>query len=72
MGASETMHVLGTAGFSDSSPEAAELIAGISLDDAQYETLEDTVVNQFEEGQETEAIDQWIAENAGEFDWLQE
>ncbi|WP_221584229.1 glycine betaine ABC transporter substrate-binding protein [Microbacterium sp. G2-8] len=70
MGDPETMHVLGTAGFSEEFPDAADYIAGISLDDALYESLEDTVVNQFEDGDEPAAIDQWISENPDAFETL--
>lgn len=62
MGATEALHFLGTAGFADEFPEAAEYIAGIQLDDEAYGALEDMVVNEYGEGNEAEAIDAWIAE----------
>ncbi|MER7796054.1 glycine betaine ABC transporter substrate-binding protein [Microbacterium sp. NPDC096154] len=70
MGGSEGMHVLATKGFTAAHPDAAELIAGFHLDDDEYGTLENTIVNDFEEGQEREAVDQWIAENPEAFDTL--
>ncbi len=51
MGEPEALHFLGTSDFSERFPEAAELIAGIQLDDAQYASLEDMVVNEYGAGQ---------------------
>jgi glycine betaine/proline transport system substrate-binding protein len=62
MGEAESLHFLGTAGFSDEFAEAAEYIANIKLDDAAYGALEDLVVNEYGEGNEAEAIDAWIEE----------
>lgn len=63
MGGSESLHFLGTKGFAEKYPEAAEYISKIKLDDKQYGSLEDLVVNQYGEGKETEAVDAWIKEN---------
>jgi len=60
MGEPEALHFLGTKGFSEEFPEAAELIAGIKLDDEQYGDLEDLVVNEYGEGKEREAIAAWL------------
>lgn len=60
MGDPEALHFLGTAGFAEEHPEAAELIAGIRLDDEQYGTLEDLVVNEYGEGREAEAIEAFL------------
>lgn len=70
LGEAEGLHFLGTMGFGDEFPEAAELIAGIQLDDDAYGSLEDMVVNEFGEGQEAEAIDAWIEANPEAFDTL--
>jgi len=70
MGQSEGLHFLGTKGFSDEFPEAAELIRQIMLDDAQYGSLEDLVVNEYGEGREAEAVDAWLDEHGSEFDWV--
>ncbi|MCO7203322.1 glycine betaine ABC transporter substrate-binding protein [Microbacterium sp. CnD16-F] len=63
MGEAEALHFLGTDGFAEEYPEAAELIKGITLDDEQYASLEDMVVNEYGEGKEAEAIDAWLEEN---------
>jgi len=70
MGEAEGLHFLGTKGFAAQYPEAAELIEKIQLDDAQYGSLEDLVVNEYGEGREAEAIDAWLEEHGSEFDWV--
>lgn len=70
MGKPEALHFLGTKGFSEKYPEAAELIGKIKLDDEQYGGLEDLVVNQYGEGKEPEAVDAWIEEFGDQVDWL--
>ncbi|WP_040167609.1 glycine betaine ABC transporter substrate-binding protein [Microbacterium gorillae] len=67
MGKPEGMHFLGAKGFTEKFPEAADLIAGIKLDDDQYGSLEDLVVNKFGEGKEPEAIKQWLKDNPKAF-----
>ena len=69
MGAAEGLHFLGTKGFADEFPEAAELIGKITLDDEQYGALEDLVVNEYGEGKEAEAVDAWLKEYGDQFDW---
>jgi glycine betaine/proline transport system substrate-binding protein len=63
MGDPEALHFLASSGFAEEYPEAAELIAGIQLDDEQYGSLEDMVVNEYGEGNEADAIDAWIEAN---------
>ncbi|WBU39047.1 glycine betaine ABC transporter substrate-binding protein [Homoserinibacter sp. YIM 151385] len=70
MGDAEALHFLGTDGFADEFPEAAEYIAGIKLDDAAYGALEDMVVNEYGEGREAEAIDAWIAEHGDAYEGI--
>ncbi|MDJ1114002.1 glycine betaine ABC transporter substrate-binding protein [Microbacterium dauci] len=70
MGEPEALHFLGTAGFAEEYPEAAELIAGIKLTDETYASLEDMVVNEYGEGKEAEAIDAWIEANPDAFETL--
>lgn len=70
MGEAEALHFLGTAGFAEEFPEAAELIEKIKLDDAQYGALEDLVVNEYGEGQEADAVDAWLEEYGADFDWV--
>lgn len=70
MGAAEGLHFMAHKGFSDEFPEATELIQQIKLNDAQYGALENAVVNEFDDGEEPAAIDQWVAEHADEFEWI--
>lgn len=70
MGEAEGLHFLGTKGFAAEYPEAAELIEKITLDDAQYGSLEDLVVNEYGEGREAEAVDAWLEEHGSEFEWV--
>lgn len=70
LGDSEGLHFLGKDGFEEEFPEAAELVEGIKLDDEAYDSLEDNVVNQFDEGEEDKAIDAWIEDNPDAFDTL--
>lgn len=70
MGEAETLNFMAHKGFAEEFPEAAELVKQIKLDDDQYGSLEDLVVNEFEEGQEAEAVDKWLEENGDQFDWV--
>ncbi|MEV8024785.1 glycine betaine ABC transporter substrate-binding protein [Microbacterium sp. NPDC080220] len=70
MGEAEALHFLGTDGFAEEYPEAAEYIAGIALDDEQYASLEDMVVNEYGEGKEAEAVDAWLEANPDAYDTI--
>jgi len=70
MGKPEGLHFLGAQGFVKEHPDVAALIGKIKLDDAQYGSLEDTVVNTFGEGKEPQAIDDWIQKHGDDFDWV--
>lgn len=60
--------IIGIEGFSEEFPEATDLIKGIQLDDKQYEGLENLRVNEYEDGGEGHAVDQWIKDNPEAFD----
>lgn len=68
----EGLHFIANKEFSGAFPEAAELISTITLDDGQYSSLENMVVNEFGEGKEAEAVDAWLEENAEQVDWAVE
>ncbi|MCT9819410.1 glycine betaine ABC transporter substrate-binding protein [Microbacterium sp. W1N] len=70
MGETEALHFLGTSGLAEEYPDVAELIAGIRLDDEQYGSLEDMVVNEYGEGKYADAVDAWIAANPDAFSTL--
>jgi glycine betaine/proline transport system substrate-binding protein len=64
-GEPENLHVLARDGFSEDQPEVAEMLANFKLDDKQFGTLEDMVVNDFGEGEEQQAAQAWLEENPG-------
>lgn len=64
-GEHEALHFLGRSGFSEENPEAYEYIKAIKLDDDQYGSLEDIVVNVHEGCADGAAIDEWIEANPG-------
>jgi glycine betaine/proline transport system substrate-binding protein len=66
LGESEALHMLGREGFAEDFPEVADMMSKAKLDDAQYGTLEDLVVNEYGEGKEADAITQWLKDNP---DW---
>ncbi|WP_156759623.1 glycine betaine ABC transporter substrate-binding protein [Microbacterium karelineae] len=70
MGDPETMRTYATKGFSDEHPDAAEYFAGFELTDDQWSSLEDLVINDYEPGEEEEAIAQWIDENPDAYETL--
>jgi glycine betaine/proline transport system substrate-binding protein len=63
LGEPETLNAIATAGFSDENPEVADMVANFKLDDDQYGSLEDMVVNEYGQGQEAEAVEAWLEEN---------
>ncbi|MGM7679086.1 glycine betaine ABC transporter substrate-binding protein [Microbacterium sp. A94] len=69
-GEPEGLHFIAHKGFTEENPEAAELIEQIKLDDEQYGSLENMVVNEFGEDNEPAAIDAWLEEYGDQFDWV--
>jgi glycine betaine/proline transport system substrate-binding protein len=63
LGEPETLNAIATAGFSEEFPEVAEMFGNFKLDDDQYGSLEDLVVNEYGEGQEPQAIEAWLEQN---------
>lgn len=59
LGEPEGLHFMGTQGFSEKYPDAAELIGNIHMTQDEYSTFEGMVVNDFGEGRYEEAIDAW-------------
>jgi glycine betaine/proline transport system substrate-binding protein len=62
-GGAETMQTLAYKGFSKDHPEVANMIAHFKLDDKQYGTLENTLVNKVGPGEEPKAVEMWLKEN---------
>jgi glycine betaine/proline transport system substrate-binding protein len=59
----ENLHVVANKDYATAHPELANMLANFKLDDKQYGTLEDTVVNKFGKGKEEEAARAWLKEN---------
>ncbi len=62
LGDAEGLHFLATAGFSEENPDVAEWVGQIKLDDEQYGSLEDTVVNKHE-GDPAAGVEEWLSAN---------
>ena len=62
-GEAEALHHLGRTGFKEDFPDVAEWIAGATMTDEEFGSLEDKVVNEFGEGKEAEAVEAWLEEN---------
>jgi glycine betaine/proline transport system substrate-binding protein len=62
-GEPENLHVLARDGFSEDRPEVAEMLKNFKMDDEQFSSLENMVVNDFGEGEEQQAAQAWLEEN---------
>jgi glycine betaine/proline transport system substrate-binding protein len=62
LGEAEGLHFLGTEGFAEEHPDVADWIGEIHLDDEQYGSLEDTVVNKHE-GEPAAGVEEWLTAN---------
>jgi glycine betaine/proline transport system substrate-binding protein len=62
-GEPENLHVLAREGFSDDQPEVAEMLGNFTLTEEEFGTLENMVVNEFEQGEEQKAAQAWLKEN---------
>lgn len=67
LGEPEGLHEVAHAGFSDDFPEVADMMANAKLDDEQYGSLEDLVVNKYGDGKEAQAVTEWLKKNP---DWV--
>ncbi|WP_198663613.1 glycine betaine ABC transporter substrate-binding protein [Jiangella endophytica] len=67
LGEPESLHVLSSKDFKEEHADLAEMIGNAWLDDEQYGSLENLVVNEYGEGQEAEAVAEWLETNP---DWL--
>jgi glycine betaine/proline transport system substrate-binding protein len=66
LGEPEGLHELATIGFSEEFPEVADMMSQAKLDDEQYGTLEDQVVNENPDDPAA-GVAAWIADNQ---DWV--
>ncbi|KIP53475.1 glycine betaine ABC transporter substrate-binding protein [Leucobacter komagatae] len=70
MGEPEALHFLGTDGFSEEFPEAADYIKNIKLDDAAYAALESLVTSDEFKGDGQGAVQEWLKDNADAYPGL--
>ena len=70
LGEAEGLHELATIGFSEEFPEVAEMMGNAKLDDEQYGTLEDLVVNENPDDPAA-GVEAWLADNQDWVDTLQ-
>jgi glycine betaine/proline transport system substrate-binding protein len=62
-GEAETMQTMAYKGFSKDHPEVANMISHFKLDDEQYGSLENTIVNKVGTGEEAKAVEMWLKAN---------
>lgn len=70
MGDTESLHFLANSKFAGQYPDAAELIAGIQLDDVAFGSLESLVTSDEYDGNPAGAVEEWIKQNADAFPTL--
>lgn len=70
LGEAEGLHELATTGFSEEFPDVAEMMGNAKLDDEQYGTLEDLVVNENPDDPAA-GVEAWLADNQDWVDTLQ-
>jgi glycine betaine/proline transport system substrate-binding protein len=66
----EQLHVVSNKEYAESHPEIVAMLAKFKLDDKQFGTLENMVVNEYPKGQEKEAAKAWLEANPGYADAL--
>ncbi len=67
-GATEGMHYVATAGFSEEHPEIAEWVEGFLVNEEEFATLENMILNEYDEGEELEAVEDWLEDNPDVFE----
>lgn len=61
-GETEGMHYVATAGFAAEHPDIAEWVENFEINEDEFGALENLIVNEYEDGEEMEAIDEWLQE----------
>lgn len=60
MGDAEEMHAVARSGFAADFPEVARWLAAFELTDEQLASLEDLMFNTYDDGEEAEAVAEWL------------
>lgn len=63
MGGAENLHVLGRPGFSEDFPELAGWLENFEMPDDALASLEALVINEYDEGEEQEAVEEWLSDS---------
>ncbi len=66
LGDAEEIHILGTDGFSAEFPEVAEWLGNFEMNDDQLASLENLIINEYGEGEEEAAVDEWLSDPANQ------
>jgi len=66
MGEAEEMHAVARSGFSEDCPTIAGWLSKFELDDASLASLEELVINTYDDGQEEEAVREWLEDEANQ------
>jgi len=66
MGDAEEMHAVARQGFSEDFPQVAEWLGNFEMNDDQLGTLEDLIINQYDQGQEEQAVEEWLSDSANQ------
>lgn len=64
-GEAEDLHYVSRAGFADDYPDIAKWVDGFQIDQEQFGDLENLILNEYDEGQEMEAVEEWLKRNPG-------
>lgn len=67
-GEPEGLHYVATAGFSEAHPELAEWVEGFELTDEEFADLENLIVNEYDDGEERQAVEEWLQDYPHVFD----
>lgn len=59
----ENLHTVANKEYASANPKVTAMLAAFKLDDTQFASLEDTVVNRFGQDKEDEAAKAWLEEN---------
>ena len=59
----ENLHTVANKEFASANPKVVEMLAAFKMTDEQFASLENTVVNEYGEGQYEEAVEAWLEAN---------
>ncbi len=66
MGGAESMHIAARSGFSDDCPTLTGWLENFEMDDASLAALEELVINEYGDGQQEDAVREWLEDSANQ------